>query len=431
MIRNIFINFSARLAMQVLYFCTLLITTHFLGSEVRGEISLLQIAINMIHLVSDIVGGPALVYMAPRAKLRTLLLTGWGWALFSSGITWCILVWREAIPSGYEIPVLVSAVLLSLNSISMNILLGQQRLKQYNALLYLQGALMVLTMAASIFLLGHASAVPYMDATYIAYGGCAALGLYFVLSAPHVPKLTDNRNVLAVLFSNGLFTQLANLTFQLSIRFNYYELEKQVDHGRASIGIYSTAVSLGEAILLFAASVAAVLSARISNEKLASLSRQRTLQLSKLSIGLTIPAVLVFACMPSGFYSWLLGSSFAPVRDSFVSITPGIILVSFGTVFGHYFSGIGRPYMNFMSGTFALVLTLLTASSIISAYGVIGAGISASIAYGALSVFIFTMFMLTGNNFRSEMKELIPRRSDVTALLNIFRQPPTDKTSSS
>jgi O-antigen/teichoic acid export membrane protein len=429
MIRSIFINFSARLTMQVMYFCTLLLTTHLLGSEVRGEISLIQIAINIIHLVSDIIGGPALVYMAPRAKLRTLLLTGWTWTLFSSGITWSILVWQDAIPAGYTIPVLISAVLLSLNSISMNILLGQERLKQYNLLLYLQGALMLGSMAASILLLNHANAVPYMEATYIAYGGCAALGLYFVFNKPHIPKLTDSRPVLLVLFANGIFTQLANLTFQLSIRFGYYKLEDQMHDDRHSVGIYSTAISLGEAILLFAASVASVLAARISNERITELSRQRTLQLSKLSISLTIPAVLFFAFMPASFYTWLLGDSFSAVRDSFRSITPGIIAVSFGTIFGHYFTGTGRPYMNFMSGSFALILTLLTAGGIIGAYGVIGAGLSASIAYTGLSIFIFSMFMITGGNFRAEMKELVPRKSDVTALLNVFRQPKDDKPS--
>jgi O-antigen/teichoic acid export membrane protein len=422
MIRSIFINFSARLAMQVLYFCTLLITTHFLGSEVRGEISLIQIGINMIHLISDIVGGPALVYMAPRAKLKTLLLAGWVWALVSSSVTWSILVYTSAIPQGFEIPVLVSAVLLSLNSINMNILLGQERLKQYNLLLYLQGLLMIGGMSAGIFLLGHEHATPYMDATYLAYGGCALLGLYFVLTHKHVPHLTDSRPVLLVLFSNGFFTQMANLTFQLSIRYNYYELDQHIKDDRASVGIYSTAVSLGEAILLFAGSVAAILAARIANERLTEVSRLRTLQLSKLSIGLTIPAVVGFALMPPVFYEWLLGDSFSSVRDSFVSLIPGIILVSFGTVFGHYFTGSGKPYMNFMSGSFALVLTMLTTQWLISNYGVLGAGWSASIAYGGLSVFIFTMFMLTGKNAKGEWKELIPRRSDFTALRNVTQK---------
>jgi O-antigen/teichoic acid export membrane protein len=429
MIRSIFVNFSARLAMQVMYFCTLLLTTRFLGSEIRGEISLIQIAINMIHLVSDIIGGPSLVYMVPRAKLRTVLALGWSWAVFSSLATWGILLWTDAIPAGYTVPVLISAFLLSMNSINMNILMGQQRLKEYNLLLYLQGALMLGTMAASIFIVGHEASVPYLDATYVAYGGCFLLGLYFVLKQEHIPTQRDSRPVLQAMFITGLFTQLATLAFQLSIRFNYYSLDKHIGDNRSSVGIYSTAVSLGEAILLFAASVAAVLAARISNEPKTDLSRKRTLQLSKLSFGITVPAVLAFALMPPQFYAWLLGDSFATVHDSFISITPGILLVSFGTVFGHYFSGSGKPHMNFMSGTFALILTLLTANYLISAHGILGAGWSASIAYGGLSLFIFAMFMLVGRNAKAEWKELLPRRSDVTALLGVFRPAKDDKSS--
>ena len=53
-------------------------------------------------------------------------------------------------------------------------------------------------------------------------------------------------------------------------------------------------------------------------------------------------------------------------------------------------------------------------------YGILGAGWSASIAYGGLSVFIFTMFMLTGRNAKAEFKELIPTRADFTSLKQIF-----------
>lgn len=436
MIRSIFVNFSARLTMQVMYFCTLLLTTHFLGKDVRGEISIIQLSINMIHLVSDIVGGPSLVYLVPRAKRSTVVITGWSWAAGSSVITWSVLCWLNAIPSGYAFPVLIAAFLLSLNSINMNILLGQERIRQYNILLYLQGLLMFCTMAGSIFLLGHKHSVPYLDACYVAYAGCFLLGLYYVLTHEHHPKLGDNRNVYRVMFTTGLFTQLATLSFQLSIRFNYYKIDQYIHDDHGTVGIYSTAVSLAEAILLFSASVAAVLMSRISNEKLSEYTRRKTLQLSKLSAGVTIPGILIFVLLPAGFYSVLLGKDFSPVRDSFITLIPGVISISFGTVFGHYFSGIGKHYMNFFSASFALLITLLTGNWLISRYGILGAGWSASIAYGSLSVFIFTMFMLVGRNAKNEWRELIPTRNDLLSLKEIFsrensadKQPEKDKAS--
>lgn len=415
--------------MQVMYFCTLLLTTHFLGSEIRGEISLIQLAINMVHLVSDIVGGPALVYLVPRTKLKTLLIAGWFWAIFSSVGIGSIFVWQEIIPEQYTVEVLVAAFLLSLNSINMNILMGQERIREFNILLYLQGILMFITMASAILILHHDQSIPYLEACYAAYGGCFLMGLYFVLKKKHEPKLRESRPILFVMLTTGLFTQLATLAFQLSIRLNYLSIENHIHDKRSSVGIYSTAVSLGEAILLFSASVATVLMSRISNERLVEVSRKRTLQLSKLSLGITACGVGVFALMPPEFYAWLLGPQFAGVRNSFLSITPGIVLVSFGTVFGHFFSGSGKHYMNFFSGTFALIMTIATADYLVRNFGIMGAGWSASLAYGSLSVFIFTLFMLMSENRKAEWKELLPVKSDFTSLLQVFRSAKEDKAS--
>ncbi len=427
MIRSIFINFSARLAMQIMYFCTLLITTRWLGSDVRGEISLIQLGITMVHIVSDIIGGTALVYMAPRARLSTLLFAGWIWAIVTAAGIGYLMIRTGIIPEKYTAEVLIAALLLSLNSINMNILLGQERISAYNVLLYLQGALMLGTMFTSVVLFDGQGAEPYLHACYVAYGGCFIAGLYFVLSKPHVPKLSESRPILLVLFTTGLFTQLATLTHQWSIRMNYKALEVQPGEGLKSVGLYSTAISLGEAILLFAASVAAVLMARISNETNNELSRKRTLRLSKLSIGVTMPAVVFFALLPSSFYTWLLGPEFSGVKSSFVTIAPGIILLSFGTVFGHYFSGLGKQYMNFFSGLFALMLTICCITFLIGTFGLIGAGLTASIAYGGLSIFIFLLFMFTGRNNKGEWKELLPSRNDFTSLRQIFKKEETDK----
>lgn len=421
MIRTIFVNFSARLAMQVMNFFTLLLTTNTLGSQVRGEISIIQLSINMIHLISDVVGGPALVYLVPRAKLSVLLITGWAWAVFSCTAVGIILIQYDLMPATYGTEVLIASFLLSLNSINMNILLGQERMKEYNILLFLQGILMFTTMAASIFILKHDHSVPYLEACYGAYGGTFLIGLFLVFRKKHVPQLTDSRPILFVLFANGFFTQIATLTHQLSIRQNYYYLDTVIPDNKASVGIYSTAISLGEAILLFSVSVAAVLMSRVSNEKLTDVSRKRTLRLAKLSVAVTLPGILLFVILPAEFYTWLLGKDFSGVHQSFMSIAPGIILVSFGTVFGHFFSGSGKHYMNFLSGTFGLCITLFTVRFLVSEFGVQGAGWSASIAYGGMALFIFVAFMITGRKNKGELREVFPTKEDFRSLQRLLR----------
>lgn len=422
MLRSIITNFSARLIGAIMNFFMLLLTTHALGKEVRGEISIIQLSINIVHLISDIVGGPGLVYLVPRTKLSVLYITGWLWALFSCAGIGVILMQGGWMPEAYSTEVLIASFLLSLNSINMNILLGQQRIKEYNVLLYVQNGLMFVTMAASIFILKHEHAVPYLDACYAAYGITFLSGLILVLRRKHEPKLTENRSVFMVLFANGFFTQIATLTHQLSIRQSYYHLETAMHDNKASVGIFSTAISLGEAILLFSASVAAILMSRVSNETGDEISRRRTLRLSKFSVAVTLPAVLMFVLLPAEFYTWLLGKDFSGVHSTFRTLAPGIMLVSFGTVFGHYFSGSGKHYMNFFSGICALAITLMIVHTFIHLYGTDGAGWSASLSYGGLSVFIFTMFVITGRKYKGELKELLPNRSDLDFIKRILNR---------
>lgn len=428
MIRNIFINFSARLATQAMFFVVLLITTHYMGSEVRGEISLIQLSITMVHLVSDIVGGPALVYMVPRSNLRVLIITGWIWATFSTVVIGGLFVYFNVIPQENMVPVLIASFLLSIGSINNHILLGQERIKLYNIMLVLQGVLMLSVMATSVILLNSQHVEPYLHACYVAYGACFLLGLYFVTNHKHVPTMHESRPLLFVLFTTGLFNQLATISFQWSIRLNYIALMKLGNtESLKSVGIYSTAISLGDAILLFSTSVASVMMARISNEGNTEVSRIRTIRLSKLSIGVTLPAVILFALLPPAFYEILLGPQFGGVRDSFVTIAPGIILLSFGTVYGHYFSGTGRQYMNFFGGLFAITVTSITVVFLAGNYGIFGAGISASLAYSGLALFIFMLFMLTGRS-KAEWKELLPSVNDFRMLRQIGSTKETDET---
>ncbi|GAB4143798.1 MAG: hypothetical protein Fur0041_18860 [Bacteroidia bacterium] len=412
MIRNILTNFSARIAVAAMNFFMLLLTTHELRSGIRGEISIIQLSINLIHLISDIAGGPAIVYLVPRSKLFPLYVTGTLWAAFSSFGVGFLLIHYGLLPSTYSWPVLIVGFLFSLHSINQNILLGQERIKAYNVLLLCQGLLQFIGMAGSIFIFEVHSAESYLQACYVAYGFCFITGLIIVSRRKHLPHLSDSRPLFAIIFANGFFTQAASLTHQLSIRENYFQLNKMKHLGNEAVGIYSTALSLGEAILLFSASVAAVLMSRISNSEDLQQTRLKTISMSKFSLFVTVPAIAFFILLPPEFYSWLLGKDFRPVRDVFITIAPGIALVSFGTVYSHYFSGSGKHYMNFFSGIVGLSVAMISAKMLIESSGTNGAGWSASLAYGSMSLFIFILFLFSRKGGNGEWKHLLPRKED-------------------
>ena len=78
--------------------------------------------------------------------------------------------------------------------------------------------------------------------------------------------------------------------------------------------------------------------------------------------------------------------------------------------------------MNFFSGICALSITLMIVHPLISQYGTDGAGWSASFSYAGLSVFIFTMFVVTGRKYKGEWKELLPNRTDLDFIKRVVNR---------
>lgn len=421
MIRSIFANFSSRLAVAAMNFVGLLLTTHFLGKETRGIVSIIALGIAIIHVVSDLANGPSLVYLTPRTRLRTLWITGSVWAIFTTLVVGNILIYLGNIPSSCGLEVLVVAVLISLHSLNQNILLGQERIKLFNILLFLQGLIQISSMAICIFLFDQKGVYPFIYSNMVSLSLCYIVGLVLIHKNPPEPKIAETRPVLLVLFTNGFFTQAASLFLVMCKFKSQISLKNILPNGEGAAGIYSTAFALGEAIMIFAASVSSVVLSKVSNQIDHREIRSTVFKLGKLSLGFTLLAILFFLVLPAGFYSWLLGKDFSTVKEVFATIAPGIIFISFGTVFGHYFSGAGKHYLNFISGGFAVCTTYLITDYFVHKNGLLGAGYAASATYMVLSIVIFTAFMLIGGNKKSDWLQLIPSKGDFKSLRNIFK----------
>jgi O-antigen/teichoic acid export membrane protein len=421
MIENILANFSARFAGAIINFLILLLTTNYLGLDARGEISLIQLALNILHLLSDVAGGPGMVYLVPRTRLRPLLWIGYGWALGINALFgWLVVIFGDIDPA-YQWRVVAIAVLLSLHSVNQNILVGREKIKHYNGLLLTQSLLLIGIMSICIFSHYQYSSVAFVTAGLIGAATVLLFSTIFVFRLPDLPALKIIEKPFLLLFRNGFYTQLASLTHQLSIRINFYllgslavlpVLQKANLTSKAAIGLYSTAISLAEAILLFSASIATVLGARVANQNDPDKARHLVLQFAKLSFCITLPAIVLFLILPDGFYSGLLGKDFGPVKSIFLFIAPGALCVSLTTVFSHYFSGRGKHYLNAWSGSLALITTLITAWLFIPNMGLIGAGLSATCAYLVMMLFVFTAFLREHGKPTGEWRTLIPTRND-------------------
>ncbi len=78
-----------------------ILTTHMLGSEGRGEISLITADVGLVILFSQLVGGASLVYLYPRSHPFQLLFSAIVWSIISPLIILPIMQVLGMIEHGY------------------------------------------------------------------------------------------------------------------------------------------------------------------------------------------------------------------------------------------------------------------------------------------------------------------------------------------
>ena len=107
------------------------------------------------------------------------------------------------------------------------------------------------------------------------------------------------------------------------------------------------------------------------------------------------------------------------------SLAVGIVALSVSMIFSGFFSSINRPYHNTISSAVGLVFTIGLGLLLIPRYGIIGAGISASVSYSFLTLYQFIIFsrmtklsardfLLTGAEIRllfGEIRKIAARKT--------------------
>ena len=137
----------------------------------------------------------------------------------------------------------------------------------------------------------------------------------------------------------------------------------------------------------------------------------------------TTLAVLCLVALPEFFFRMIFGREFGEIRIVIAFLGFGIIALSFSMILSQFFSGINKPYHNTISSAIGLVFTVLLGLVLIPKYGIMGAGISATVSYTFQTLYQFIIFsrmtklklrdfMLTGTEIRlliSELKKISPQ----------------------
>ncbi|MBW8050859.1 MAG: hypothetical protein FVQ77_11095 [Cytophagales bacterium] len=417
MFNKIILTFGTKFFIAALNFVIIILTTQFLGAEGRGIISLFILNITIILMFNNFVGGGALVYLIPRTNFFQLLIPSYVWAIIIAIILTTGLSLTNLTHTEYTIDLLLLSLIYSFTSINSTILLGNQKIKQYNLITFVQIILLLLSFLVLLFLLNKKEVFSYIISLYVSFSFSLAISLFFVLQDIK-PILKDNFGiVIKKIFSYGFFAELGNILQLFNYRLSYYLLD--FFYGTFYLGIYSTGVSLAEVFWLMSKSISLVQYARIANSKDKEYSISLTIKLAKLSFITTMLILIPVLLLSSKTYTLIFGDEFEEVRNVLLYLSVGIISFSVSRIFSHYFSGIGKFYINTISAAIGFAFTIIFGFILIPKYHYTGAAITASLSYIFTTIFQFVIFVRITN---SKLNEFMPSLNDFRLFIKEFKK---------
>ncbi|MEI6899896.1 MAG: hypothetical protein WCL00_08460, partial [Bacteroidota bacterium] len=211
MIKKIIGTISTRILSALLTLAIVLINGWFLGAGKVGTISLLILALTLIQMLNNFVGGAALVYLFPRFSLAQLLIPAYVWALLICFPGTLALYLIHFIPSGYFWHIMILSLMLSLLSVNFMILMGQERIKAYNMINLFQVLILFGVLAFNLFVNGSREVGAYLTALYASYLFALIAGTWMMLKSTKLGKFKGAFNLLGEIFRYGGVMQAGNI----------------------------------------------------------------------------------------------------------------------------------------------------------------------------------------------------------------------------
>ncbi len=411
MFKNILHSLVTKGLVAIINFFILIVSSRYLGVSSRGEISIFILNIAIIQIVNEVYTGYSLVYFIPKFDLKKIYIFGLVYTLIFCSLSNVIVVFLNKQVPGYGWLGYIVSLLIIINTFNCVLILGKEKVKAYNFLNLLQPLLLLIGLGFSLLVLKEFTFNSYIFPLLFSFI------IAFIFSTAMVLKINFNASKertfdLKPVIINGLICQAAVLMHIFCNRYSYYLLPST-----AKVGLYSSASSLIESVLIIANGISPVLLARVANTGDTLRSSEMTLSLSKASFIFSLAAVLVIFLLPEGFFIYLLGDGYAGIKRLMMLYAPGILMVSFFGIISHYFSALGKLKLILFCNSFGFIISLIAAPVLIKKYDMDGAAYTVNLAYLAVGIAIGAAFFISN---KMKIKRLFGISYDIQNLKDII-----------
>jgi stage V sporulation protein B len=364
-----------------------ILVTRVTGAHGRGVYTLVYALANLAAMITALGISWAGIYyigkrLFPLADVASTLLTVSmaAGAVAVAGLAAAFLLFRSSyfhdVSLTQAVIMLVLAAIIQLVTTTSSIVLGLNRPLHFAGLSLLQFGV-ALVLQGLLALAGSLTATSALIALAIGAACSAVVGL--VLVGREVPlRLGLDSKILRSFLNFGIRGYIANL-----MQFMNYRLDALIVNGLlgiVSVGYYSIATAMAEALWYGANALALVLFPHVSSLERKEADRITPVVCRNAIFMTLVGAVLMFAISRQLILA-VFGSGMTPALHPLWLLLPGIVTLTAAKVISSYLSGIGKPTYSTYIGTGTVVLTVILDLALIPRFGINGAAVASSIVY--------------------------------------------------
>ena len=417
MLKSTLGTFGAKLLGAILNFLVIVLLSHYLGPEGKGEASLILTTVAIILIFGNLIGGAPIVYFTPRKSTRQLLQISYVWCVIIALVGYLSLTFFSI---GIDQEWVLSIALLSLiegfTAVNLAILIGKEKIGQNNGVGILKSISLFLVLIYFFKFSGSASLDNYLLALYVSFGLGFLVSSYFLVKVIDHKKPESIIHIFKAIFKNGILNQVAYILQFLSFRIGYYIINNEL--GEEELGIYSNAISIAESIWLISRSIAMVQFSKIVNSENNEANQTLTVKLFKLTFLISTLALFVLNGLPEKFYTFVFGADFMGIKSIIFWISPGILAFNLFLIFGHYFSGIGQFKTLTIAALIGFIITIIGTLLLVKTWGIPGVALATSLSLIVSMLVLLIEFIRTS---KTKLHSFVIQKNDFLQFYELIK----------
>ncbi len=414
-IKDTILTFFTQIAYVILGMGASVLVATALGPEGKGAYALIILVPTLLAAVGNLGIGIANVYFGRSRK------HAWGElvsnslaASFALGLTLAIafavffLVFQPSFLLGIDArAIFLSAAVLPFSLLSMYftfVLIGQNRIKEYNWVHLVQGGMGPVLLVLLLFVWKGGVFGATMAWACAMMAG-AVLSMLLVGKATRI-KWAFHLQLFKKSVKFGFQGQLGNIIQLVNHRLDMFLIAYLM--GTTDVGYYSISVALAETLWYLPASAGAIIFAKTPGTSTEEANRS-TPVICRNIFFLTLIAALALFLLGKSIITLLFGAAFLPAVRPLNILLPGIVASSICKVLSNELTGRGKPMINTVAAGISLAVNIPLNIIFIPRMGIAGSALASSISYSLTALAVLVAFMKISGNGLFETLVLRPK----------------------